>query len=212
MDWRNELQDALAMAVDHLSLYQLTIEEGTAFGDRYARGKLKGLPEEENAAEMYEATQEICESFGMPAYEVSNHAKPGAESRHNLIYWRYGDYIGIGPGAHGRITRDHQRFATEAWALPSRWLDGVATGSAEKPETVLSRPDQASEYLLMGLRISEGINLCRYEALAGQPIDPSVIAHLGEIGMIETIGPHLKVTAAGRMVLNAVIEALLPDT
>ena len=112
--WQAELREALSMAIDHLSLYQLTIEEGTAFGDRYARGKLRDLPTDDTAADMYQATQEICAEFGMPGYEISNHARPGAESRHNQIYWRYGDYIGIGPGAHGRITSNGTRFATEA--------------------------------------------------------------------------------------------------
>ena len=113
-DWRRELTEAVNMAVDHLSLYQLTIEPGTAFGDRYAAGGLRGLPSEDSAADMYSVTQEVCDAAGLPAYEVSNHARPGAESRHNMIYWRYGDYIGIGPGAHGRITRDGVRYATEA--------------------------------------------------------------------------------------------------
>ncbi len=117
-DWHSELGEALSMAIDHLSLYQLTIEQGTAFGDRYAAGRLRGLPEDDLAADMYQATQDICNAAGLGAYEVSNHARPGSESRHNMIYWRYGDYAGIGPGAHGRITRNGQRFATEAFSSP----------------------------------------------------------------------------------------------
>ena len=211
-DWRAELSKALDLAVDHLSLYQLTIEPGTAFGDRYARGRLKGLPPEDSAAEMYEVTQEICEKAGLPAYEVSNHARPGAESRHNLIYWRYGDYIGIGPGAHGRITLEGQKFATEAWSMPQRWLDGVAQGSSEKQPTALTGTDQASEYMMMGLRITEGIDLTRYSTLAKSPLSGETVSHLQDIGMVDTDGVRLWATASGRMVLNRVIEALLPDS
>jgi oxygen-independent coproporphyrinogen-3 oxidase len=139
VDWRAELRLALDLAVDHLSLYQLTIEGGTAFGDRYAAGKLRGLPEEDLAADMYEATQDICGTAGLEGYEVSNHAKPGAESRHNLIYWRYGDYVGIGPGAHGRLTLNGQRHATEAWRAPGKWLDSVAKGLGESLRDPLVR-------------------------------------------------------------------------
>ncbi|MGX0974347.1 putative oxygen-independent coproporphyrinogen III oxidase [Roseovarius sp. MBR-51] len=209
--WKAELREALAMAVDHLSLYQLTIETGTAFGDRYAAGKLRGLPEDEAAADMYEATQEICDAAGLPAYEVSNHARPGSESRHNLIYWRYGDYIGIGPGAHGRITRNGQKHATEAHRAPGRWLDSVETASSERKPVRLSGQDQAVEYLLMGLRISDGIDPGRFEKLAGQPLSPHVVDHLQQIGMIEPLGTRLRATRAGRAVLNAVIRDLLPD-
>jgi len=146
-DWRAELSIALSMAVDHLSLYQLTIEDGTAFGDRYARGGLKGLPVEDTAADMFDATQEICEAHGYEAYEVSNHAKPGSESRHNLIYWRYGDYLGIGPGAHGRVTVGDRKFATEAFRMPTRWLEAVEAGTGEKTKDALTPLDQANEYL-----------------------------------------------------------------
>ncbi|MDT8281170.1 MAG: coproporphyrinogen III oxidase, partial [Erythrobacter sp.] len=169
-DWRAELGRALDLAVDHLSLYQLTIEGGTAFGDRYAAGKLRGLPEEDLAADMYEATQDICGAAGLEGYEVSNHAKPGAESRHNLIYWRYGDYVGIGPGAHGRLTLNGQRHATEAWRAPGKWLDAVATGSGESLRDPLPLAEQATEYLLMGLRLREGIDMARHARLAGAPL------------------------------------------
>ncbi|WP_294612954.1 radical SAM family heme chaperone HemW [uncultured Roseovarius sp.] len=209
--WRLELQEALSMAIDHLSLYQLTIEEGTAFGDRYAAGRLRGLPEDDTAADMYHATQDICDAAGLYAYEVSNHAKPGSESRHNMIYWRYGDYIGIGPGAHGRITRNGERFATEAYSSPERWLTSVEQGNAEKRTTALGGQDQATEYLLMGLRINDGIDPERFAALSGAPLDVTAVAHLQEIGMIETNGQRLRATSRGRAVLNAVIRDLLPD-
>ncbi len=199
------------MAVDHVSLYQLTIESGTAFGDRYAAGKLRGLPEDDIAAEMYETTQEICASAGLPAYEVSNHARAGAESRHNLIYWRYGDYIGIGPGAHGRITHNGQKYATEAHRAPSKWLESVEKSSVIETRERLSGPDQAVEYLLMGLRITDGIDPARFERLAGKPLDPAAVDHLVSIGMIETHDSRLRATRSGRAVLNAVIRDLLPD-
>jgi oxygen-independent coproporphyrinogen-3 oxidase len=209
--WKTELRSALSMAVDHLSLYQLTIESGTAFGDRYAAGKLRGLPEDDIAAEMYETTQEICASAGLPAYEVSNHARAGAESRHNLIYWRYGDYIGIGPGAHGRITRNGQKYATEAHRAPGKWLESVENSGVIETRERLSGPDQAVEYLLMGLRITDGIDPARFERLAGKPLDPAAVDHLESIGMIEMHESCLRATRSGRAVLNAVIRDLLPD-
>jgi len=208
-EWRAELREALSMAVDHLSLYHLTIEPGTAFGERYATGRLSGLPDEETGAAMYEATQDICEGAGMPAYEISNHAGPGAESRQNLIYWRYGDYAGIGPGAHGRLTIGGQRYATEAWAQPDRWLAAAAAGSGDKSATALSPQEQAEEYLMMGLRIAEGLDLDRYRRLAGRALPPDPLDHLAEIGTISRDGARIHATSRGRMVLNAVIETLL---
>ncbi len=208
-DWRAELTEALSMAVDHLSLYQLTIEEGTAFGDRYAVGKLRGLPEDDNAADMYLATQEICESHGMPAYEVSNHARHGAESQHNLIYWRYGDYVGIGPGAHGRITIDGQKWATETFLSPNAWLTSVETGSGEKTRAALKPQDQANEYLMMGLRVFEGLNIDRFNALSETPLSTKVIDDLISYGMVARCDNRLIATKDGRAVLNAVIRELL---
>ena len=208
-DWRAELTEALSMAVDHLSLYQLTIEDGTAFGDRYAVGKLRGLPEDDSAADMYLITQEICEAHGLPAYEVSNHARPGAESQHNLIYWRYGDYVGIGPGAHGRLTLDGQKQATETFLSPNAWLKAVETGSGEKERTRLSQQDQASEYLMMGMRITEGLDIERLAALSGHPLPQDKLSDLSELGMIERTQGRLIATNDGRAVLNAVIRELL---
>ena len=207
--WRGELSEALSMAVDHLSLYQLTIEEGTAFGDRYAVGKLRGLPEDDSAADMYLATQEICDAHGLPAYEVSNHARPGAESQHNLIYWRYGDYVGIGPGAHGRITVDGRKLATETYLNPGRWLRSVSEGSGERGRAALSLKEQASEYLMMCIRLSEGLNIDRYEDLSEHPLDHAKMDHLESLGMIERSNNTLCATPDGRAVLNAVIRELL---
>ncbi len=207
--WRAELTEALSMAVDHLSLYQLTIEEGTAFGDRYAVGKLRGLPEDDSAADMYLATQEICEAHGLPAYEVSNHARPGAESQHNLIYWRYGDYVGIGPGAHGRITLDGRKLATETYLSPNTWLYAAKKGSGDKKREELSRQDQASEYLMMGLRITEGLNIDRFNTLSDHPLPQGKLNDLIEFGMISQTDGQLAATKDGRAVLNAVIRELL---
>jgi putative oxygen-independent coproporphyrinogen III oxidase len=211
-DWRRELSEALAMAVDHLSLYQLTIEEGTAFGDRFARGGLRGLPSDDLSADMYAATQELCEGAGRPAYEVSNHAESGSESRHNLIYWRYGDYAGIGPGAHGRLTLNGTRFATDTPMAPLAWLAQVeAKGHGEAAREPLSAADQATEHLMMGLRLAEGIDLARHARLAGTPLDEATLTRLEDLGMVTRDATRLRATAQGRMVLNSVIRELLPQ-
>ena len=207
--WRGELREALSMAIDHLSLYQLTIEQGTAFGDRYNRGKLRGLPEDDLAAQMYEVTQDICGEAGMLAYEVSNHARPGAESRHNSVYWRYGDYIGIGPGAHGRLTINGQRYGTEAFSNPTKWLTLADTGTTERERERISLEDQGSEFLLMGLRLSEGISLRRYETLTGHVLSPERLSYLQDIGMIAINGDTVSTTQDGRMVLNSILRELL---
>ena len=208
-DWEAELREALSMAVDHLSLYQLTIEQGTAFGDRYAAGKLRGLPDENLGADLFALTQDLCNAAGMPAYEVSNHARDGAQSRHNLIYWRYGDYVGIGPGAHGRLTLGNTRWATEAHSNPTRWLASVETSEAEKPRTALTQEDQTSEFLLMGLRLKEGIRLSRYTALAGKVLSPEILSELQDLQMITCSEERLIVSDQGFMLLNAVIVRLL---
>ncbi|MBD3678219.1 MAG: coproporphyrinogen III oxidase [Rhodobacteraceae bacterium] len=208
-DWQAELREALSMAVDHLSLYQLTIEQGTAFGDRYARGRLRGLPDDDTAADMYLATQEICAEAGMEAYEVSNHARPGAESRHNLIYWRYGDYAGIGPGAHGRLTLGGKRYATETPLAPGAWLKAASEGSGESARSVLTREDQAAEYAMMALRLTEGLDLARYEALAGHKMSRSAIHDLSHMGLLQDRDGRLMATPAGRPVLNALLRELL---
>lgn len=209
--WQTELNSALSMAIDHLSLYQLTIEQGTAFADRYAVGKLRGLPTDDSAADMYHATQDICEAHGMPAYEVSNHAKPGSESRHNLIYWNYGDYIGIGPGAHARLTLGGTRYAIEAPLAPQRWLQSVEQGSSEKVRTALEPLEHAEEYLMMGLRVNTGLDLDRYQRILGTALPKEKVDHLVEIGMVVLENQILRTTEDGRAVLNAVIRHLLTD-
>lgn len=209
-EWRAELQQALSMAIDHLSLYQLTIEEGTAFADRLARGGLRGLPGEDLAADMYEATQEVCDAHGMPAYEVSNHAREGAESRHNLIYWRMGDYAGIGPGAHGRLTLNGQRLATEAPKAPGAWLARVERGeTGDHVREALGQGDQATELAVMSLRLSEGMELDRFEAFAPGALDRGRLAGLMDLGLLDQGNGRLRATRAGRMVLNGVLRQLL---
>jgi len=210
-DWESELRQALSLAIDHISMYQLTIEQGTAFGDRYARGKLGGLPDDDLGADMYALTQDIAGEMGMPSYEVSNHAREGAQSRHNLIYWRYGDYIGIGPGAHGRLTLGGKKFSTECFSNPKKWLDGANSAQTEKPRTQLTQQDQATEFLLMGLRLKEGVDLERYALLNGAPVTQSKIDHLTDLGMVRIEASKLIVEDQGVMILNAVIEALIPD-
>lgn len=210
-DWRRELQQALEMAVDHLSLYQLTIEPETVFGRRHAAGKLPNLPDEDAAIDMWEVTQEICDAAGLRSYEVSNHARQGAESQHNLIYWRCGDYAGIGPGAHGRLTSSAGRAATEALRAPGAWLEAVETqGSGEVPRETLSRDDQLSEFLLMGLRLREGVSLDRLTRLGGARLNRP-ISELEAEGWLSQTEGRLAVTVTGRPVLEAILRRLLTD-
>lgn len=207
--WRKELTLALSYAVDHLSLYQLTVEEGTVFAARLAKGGLKGLPQEDLAADMYSLTQEICDRASLFAYEVSNHARPGAESRHNLIYWRGGDYIGIGPGAHGRLSFDSGRYATEATRSPNAWLEAVEKkGFGEMPRTLLNDEERALEYLLMSLRLTEGMRLSVFNSMSPAPMNEGSISKLVELGMIAVEEDILRATSRGRLVLNAVIKEL----
>ena len=209
--WKAELRTALSMAVDHFSLYQLTIEDGTVFGARAAAGHLKGLPGEDLSSDMYLITQDICDAAGLPAYEISNHARPGSESRHNLIYWRYGDYAGIGPGAHGRLSQDGLRTATDTLLAPQAWLSQVeATGSGQATALPLPAEDQAVEFLMMGLRLAEGIDGARYEAIAGRPLPEDKLRHLDEIGVVARSDGRIAATRTGRAVLNAILRELMP--
>jgi len=207
--WEAELKQAIGYAVDHLSLYQLTIEEGTPFYALHKAGKLI-VPDGDLSAELYEATQAITGEAGMPAYEVSNHARPGAESRHNLTYWRYGDYAGIGAGAHGRLTLNSTRIATATERMPERWLEMVeARGAAHVEIEELEPEEQADELLLMGLRLTEGIEVSRWQALSGRPFDSARERDLIANGFLERLGnDRIRCTPAGMLILDAVVADL----
>lgn len=207
--WETELTRALSFAVDHLSLYQLTIEEGTPFFDLHARGAFT-VPGEDEATALYDVTQSICEDAGLTAYEVSNHAKPGAECRHNLTYWRYGDYVGVGPGAHGRIAKDGIKRATVTERLPTKWLALVeAKGHGLVDQETITPSQSAEEMMLMGLRLQEGVSLERYRALAGKPINADRLSELSGDGLLRHEGDRLTATPPGRLVLNKLLGELL---
>jgi putative oxygen-independent coproporphyrinogen III oxidase len=207
--WEAELRRAISEAAEHLSLYQLTIEAGTVFEALHKAGKL-AMPDPETGRVLYDLTQDICTAEGLPAYEISNHARPGAECRHNLIYWRSGDFVGAGPGAHGRLTLGNGRVATSTERHPETWLDLVERqGSGVIAEEHLVQIENADEFLVMGLRLAEGIDLARYEALSGQPLDPERIDFLEGEGLVQRLpGERLKVTALGFPVLDAVVADL----
>ncbi len=207
--WKMELRQALSRVADHLSLYQLTIEPDTMFERLDRAGKLK-LPDADLGREFWNATQEMMDAAGLPAYEISNHARPGGESRHNLIYWRYGEYIGIGPGAHGRVATPKGRRAQATEKHPEMWLTVVETdGHALIEDELLTDEEQGDEFLLMGLRLSEGIEPARFEAVAGRSLDPARISSLIADGMVEmTPAGRLRVSAEGFPVLDAVVADL----
>jgi oxygen-independent coproporphyrinogen-3 oxidase len=207
--WRAELSEALAMMRDHLSLYQLTIEEGTPFAGLHRAGKL-AVPEPELADALYEITQELTETAGIPAYEISNHARAGAESRHNLTYWRYGDYAGVGPGAHGRLVIDGKRHALMTERQPETWVDAVERrGHGTVEDAALAQSEEADEMLLMGLRLAEGIDLRRLEALGGVRPSRATIERLEGLALLEHRAPdRLIATRAGRFVLNELVLQL----
>jgi len=207
--WAAELKLAIAETAEHLSLYQLTIEMDTPFFGLHALGKLK-IPDEALARALYDVTQEVCARHGLPAYEISNHARPGAECRHNLVYWRGDEYAGIGPGAHGRLDINGVRHATATEKRPEAWLMRVEAGShGIITDDPLNREERADEFLLMGLRLAEGIDPRRYEALAGRALDPRRVALLREEGAIAIDDDgRLRVTASGFPVLDAVVADL----
>ncbi len=207
--WREELTKALAYAPEHLSLYQLTIEPGTTFEMLHRAGKLV-TPDADAARALWDVTQELCEARGMPAYEISNHAKAGAESRHNLVYWRYQEYAGAGPGAHGRIGADGARLATSTEKHPERWLAQVEErGHGLIEEEKLSQLEQADEMLVMGLRLAEGIDVARFERLTGVPLNPERVSFLESEGLVERSGnARLRVTPSGFPLLDAIVADL----
>ena len=210
--WQRELDEALMLAGDHLSLYQLTIEPGTAFATRERLGELV-VPAEEDAAALFETTQDRLAAHGLPAYEISNHARLGAESRHNLAYWRYQDYIGVGPGAHGRLTMGDVKYATRQRRTPERWLVAVETaGIGIEQMAAIDRDSAVEEMLMMGLRLTEGVARTRLERAAGREAEAlfgNNLAPLVEGGFLTLDRDRLAATAIGRQRLNAVLAALL---
>ena len=207
--WAAELAQAISLSAEHLSLYQLTIEPGTVFERLRDAGKLVPL-DDERARILFDTTRETCDRFGLPAYEISNHARPGAECRHNLLYWRYGEYAGVGPGAHARLLTSKGRMALSTERHPEKWLEHVeAQGHAFVDEEILSAEAQGDEFLLMGLRLNEGILPQRFEALSGRPLGHTSITALIEGGFLEeTTTGALRATAAGVPVLNTVVRNL----
>ena len=208
-DWAAELERAIAEAGEHLSLYQLTVEDETPFAALHAAGKLK-IPDEDLSRALYDTTQDVCAAHGLPAYEISNHARPGAECRHNLVYWRAQEYAGIGPGAHGRLDIAGERCATANEKNPEAWLARVERyGHGLVADDMLTRDERADEFLLMGLRLAEGIDPSRFAALAGRSLDAARIAALREHGLVETTADgRLRVSLPGFPVLDAVVADL----
>ena len=207
--WEAELEQAIGHAADHLSLYQLTIEEGTRFHVLHEAGKFV-MPDADLSADLYALTQSITAARGLPAYEISNHARPGAESRHNLTYWRYGEYVGVGPGAHGRFVENGRRVVTIAERMPETWANLVeAKAHGVVGGETLMRSEEADEFLLMGLRLAEGIDLSRYEALSGKAFAPERLSVLQEEGLVAPVGnSRLRATPSGMIVLDAVVADL----
>lgn len=207
-DWLAELNLALSFDPSHLSMYQLTLEEGTAFYDRFHRGGLRGLPDEDLSADMFEATQEVTATVGLPSYEVSNHAKDADRSAHNMIYWQGGSWVGIGPGAHGRLWIDGQRIATETYLSPEGWLKQVSeNGSGTRKREVLKSSDIANEYVMMGLRMRDGIKKGTYRDTVGA--DLSIPEWLIEDGLVQENKDRIWIPQSGRLLLNRIVQELM---
>ena len=211
--WKHELRDALAFGTEHLSLYQLTIEPGTAYATLARQGRLV-VPDGEAAAGLYDVTEALCAAAGLASYEVSNYANPGAESRHNLVYWRYGDYVGVGPGAHGRLTLGNDKVATRQHRAPEAWLDLVERdGHATRQRDLVPRAERLSEMLMMGLRLKEGVTLARIEGESAQPfaqaLDQGRLKRLVDGGFLALSETTLAATRSGRQRLDAVLAALV---
>jgi putative oxygen-independent coproporphyrinogen III oxidase len=206
--WEKELAQALSFGTEHLSLYQLTIEPGTAFAPLYERGELI-IPGEDLAADLFESTQHQMTMAGLPAYEISNHARSGAESRHNLSYWRYEDYAGIGPGAHGRLMLPEGKVATKQYRAPETWIKAAMDGSGEEEALFLSREEQMTEMVMMGLRLASGLPLSKLPCLQDTPINSKALKTLVDNGYLSLTETTLKATPLGLQCLNAVLKHLL---
>ena len=209
-EWQSELTIACEMAVDHLSLYQLTIEPETAFGSRFEAGKLRGLPSDDLSADMYLLTQEITQRHGLTCYEISNHAREGSESRHNLIYWKGGDYLGIGPGAHGRLTSGDARFATSTELDPISWLRQVElTGNGEGDREAISYEDQFAEFVMMSMRLADGMELSLIDSYPKKSKISNKINELSRDGFVQVARNHVFIVPEHRIISNAIIRELL---
>ena len=208
-DWNAELREAIALAADHLSLYQLTIEEGTQFYNLWKAGKLT-TPEPDHAAALYEETQRVTAELGLPAYEISNHAVAGRESQHNLVYWRYGEYVGVGPGAHGRFRENGTRTVTITEKHPETWVDKVeASGHGIIEEEYLTSEQEGDEFLMMGLRLKEGVDLNRYQKLTGHSLNPQRVQQLLEQNLLQLRDERfLRATPDGALLLNTLVAEL----
>jgi oxygen-independent coproporphyrinogen-3 oxidase len=207
-EWRRELSEALAIGSRHLSLYQLTIEAGTPFAELHSRGKIT-TPDEDAAREFFEVTAELTQRAGLPAYEISNHAAPGEESRHNLLYWRYGEYVGVGPGAHSRVVMKEARHASQNLRAPGAWaaqVERLGHGLAE--DVVLTQAEEADEMLLMGLRLSEGLDLAKLASLTGYAPCDAAIKGLVALNLVVSKGSRLSALPGGRPVLNEIVRRL----
>ena len=210
-DWELELKKALTLEPDHLSLYQLTIEPNTTFGNLKEKGKLSGLPDENLGGDLYHLTNNLCYKFGLNPYEVSNYSRKNHESIHNKIYWNYGDYLGVGPGAHGRITTQKGRFATQNYYSPIKWQKNALNNAGESIRTLINGKDQADEMAMMGLRLNSGFSKERYFRLSGKKLNEKTLTFLISDNLITVENNFIKATAQGRVVLNSMILNILSD-
>lgn len=210
-DWELELKKALTLEPDHLSLYQLTIEPNTTFGNLKEKGKLSGLPDENLGGDLYHLTNNLCYKFGLNPYEVSNYSRKNHESVHNKIYWNYGDYLGVGPGAHGRITTQKGRFATQNYYSPIKWQKNALNNAGESIRTLINGKDQADEMAMMGLRLNSGFSKERYFRLSGKKLNEKTLTFLISDNLITVENNFIKATAQGRVVLNSLILNILSD-
>ena len=210
-DWELELKKALTLEPDHLSLYQLTIEPNTTFGNLKEKGKLSGLPDENLGGDLYHLTNNLCYKFGLNPYEVSNYSRKNHESIHNKIYWNYGDYLGVGPGAHGRITTQKGRFATQNYYSPIKWQKNALNNAGESIRTLINGKDQADEMAMMGLRLNSGFSKERYFRLSGKKLNEKNLTFLISDNLITVENNFIKATAQGRVVLNSLILNILSD-
>ena len=210
-DWELELKKALTLEPDHLSLYQLTIEPNTTFGNLKEKGKLSGLPDENLGGDLYHLTNNLCYKFGLNPYEVSNYSRKNHESIHNKIYWNYGDYLGVGPGAHGRITTQKGRFATQNYYSPIKWQKNALNNAGESIRTLINGKDQADEMAMMGLRLNSGFSKERYFRLSGKKLNEKTLTFLISDNLITVENNFVKATDQGRVVLNSLILNILSD-